>query len=85
MSDWLRVDVVGDQYKITDLSLTKDFGAVVKTVPKSELPKWILEAISLLDLCEENTSLSDVGEKLHNKLGQTCYHIIKKFCLDEGV
>lgn len=82
---WIRVDIVGDQYKITDMTLTRDFGAVVKTVPKSELPQWILEAISLLDLCEENTPLLNVGERLHNKLGQTCYHIIKKFCLDEGV
>lgn len=82
---WIRVDIVGDDYKITDMTLTRDFGAVVKTVPKSELPTWILEAISLLDLCEENTPLLNVGERLHNKLGQTCYHIIKKFYIDEGV
>ena len=76
---WIRVDIVGDHYKITDLTLTRDFGTLVKTVPKSELPIWILEAISLLDLCEANTPLLNVGERLHNKLGQICYHIQKKF------
>lgn len=82
---WIRVDIVGDNYKITDIDLIKDFDTVVKTVPKSDLPQWILEAISVLDLCEANTPLVNVGERLHNKLGQTCYHIIKKFCLDEDV
>jgi hypothetical protein len=76
---WLRVDRVGDRYKITDLDWLRNRKDIVYTVDLAELPAWINEAISILDLCEYNKPLDGVGEHLRNKLGEDCYYISKIF------
>jgi len=79
---WLRVDRVGDRYKITDLDWLRNRKDIVYTVDLAELPAWVNEAISILDLCEYNKPLDVVGEHLRNKLGEDCYYI-SKFFLNE--
>ena len=82
---WLRVDRVGDQYKITDLDYLRNRKDLVYTLGHAELPAWIYEAISILNLCEYNKPLEGVGEHLRNKLGEDCYYILKKFLDDNPV
>jgi len=79
---WLRVDRVGDRYKITDLDWLRNRKDIVYTVDLAELPAWVNEAISILNLCEYNKPLDGVGEHLRNKLGEDCYYI-SKFFLNE--
>ena len=82
---WLRVDRVGDQYKITDLDYLRNRKDLIYTLGHAELPAWINEAISILNLCEYNKPLEGVGEHLRNKLGEDCYYILKKFLDDNPV
>lgn len=82
---WLRVDRVGDRYKITDLDWLRNRKDIVYTVDLAELPAWINEAISILDLCEYNKPLDGVGEHLRNNQGQDCYYISKKFLDNDSV
>ena len=77
--------MVGGQYKITDLDYIRNRKDIVYTVDIAELPAWIYEAISILNLCEYNKPLEGVGEHLRNKLGEDCYYISKKFLNDNPV
>lgn len=80
-----RLDIIGDEAIITDLDLTRDYADVVKHLKVSELPQWIVEAISILNLCEYNKPLEGVGEHLLNGEGKDYYYLVKKFCDNEVV
>jgi hypothetical protein len=82
---WLRVDRIGDRYKITDLDWLRNRKDLVYTLDHAELPAWINEAISILDLCEYNKPLDGIGEHLKNKQGEDCYYISKKILDNDRV
>jgi len=71
----LRIEVNGDgTMNILDFSMPSKAGRTQKNVVQTQVPRWIIETISMLRITEDNRVITELGFKVNDML----YYIINR-------
>jgi hypothetical protein len=71
----LRIEVNGDgTMNILDFSMPSKAGRAQKNVVQANVPRWIIETISMLRITEDNRVITELGFKVNDML----YYIINR-------
>lgn len=64
-NDYLRVEVNHDgTFNIADFTLPSSGAKLRRHVPQSDVPKWIMESISMLRIANEGDHIDHLGLKV---------------------
>ena len=73
--DVLRVEINEDgTFNLLDFSLMPENGRKRLNVPQSEVPQWIMEAVSMLRIADEGNLIPELGFKVSDLL----YYVVDK-------
>jgi hypothetical protein len=69
MNNVWRVQVNPDgKYMVNDFTLPSQSSNIKKLMPKTEVPRWVLEAISVLQIAEDDTTVDGVGKRISSSI-----------------
>jgi hypothetical protein len=57
-----------DTYILNDFTMPSQSDTIEKLIPKDEVPKWVLEQVSVLQIAENDTTVDGVGKKISGSI-----------------
>lgn len=69
MNNVWRVQVNPDgKYMVNDFTLPSQSSNIKKLMSKTEVPRWVLEAISVLQIADDDTTVDGVGKRISSSI-----------------
>jgi len=69
MQNVWRVQMTSDGlYMINDFTMPSQSDNIERRIPKDEVPKWVLEQVSVLQITENDTTVDGVGKKISDSV-----------------
>jgi hypothetical protein len=65
MQNVWRVQISSDgHYMLNDFTMPSQSDTIEKLIPKDQVPKWLLEQVSVLQIADNETSIEGVGKRV---------------------
>ena len=65
MQNVWRVQISNDGlYMLNDFTMPSQSDTIEKLIPKDQVPKWLLEQVSVLQIADNETSIEGVGKRV---------------------
>jgi len=69
MQNVWRVQMTSDGlYMINDFTMPSQSDNIERRIPKDEVPKWVLEQVSVLQITENDTTVDGLGKKISDSV-----------------